>query len=352
VEDHVSVSTNEAGERVRSDEAMLVTERDDVSERLTAEGFKVIEAFRLDSIKSNAIRVAVPRDMTQERAFKALRAIDPKGIATFNHIYSPARGGGGVALSPAKPAVPSVQSAAHAKIGLVDAGVNASHPMLREVTVNARAFEARAPSVEMHGTAVVSRIAEAAPGVTVFAANVFTRSIDGQEIATADAIVRGLDWLAKLEVPVINLSLTGPANPILEVMASQLSAKGHVLVAAVGNEGPRGVAQYPAAYANVVGVTAVDAQNRVYRYANQGEYVDFAAQGVEARVADSKDRHETVSGTSYASPIVAAALALLIDKPDPVRADAALKALQAQARDLGAPGRDPVYGYGLVRTKR
>ena len=90
-----------------------------------------------------------------------------------------------------------------------------------------------------------------------------------------------------MKIPVINLSLSGPANPLLEAMAAHVSAKGHILVAAVGNEGPHAAPQFPAAYENVVGVTAVDQQDRVYLYANQGDYVDFAASGVDTSVAKS-----------------------------------------------------------------
>jgi hypothetical protein len=138
---------------------------------------------------------------------------------------------------------------------------------------------------------------------------------------------------------------------MLEHMSAQLASQGFILVAAVGNEGPRGAPQYPAAYEHVVGVTAVDVDNRVYRYANQGSYVDFAARGVDARVANGAGEVDTVSGTSYASPIIAAKLSRYVDRPDRAQADAAIKALAAEARDLGAPGRDPVYGYGLITNR-
>jgi subtilisin family serine protease len=195
---------------------------------------------------------------------------------------------------------------------------------------------------------VASLIAGAAPGASVFAANVFTLSSDGREVATADAIVRGLDWLAGLQVAVINLSLTGPANPILEAMIGRLTKRGHILVAAVGNEGPRGAPQFPAAYDRVIGVTAVDENARVYLYANHGDCVDFAAPGVNLEVADQKGLIGRASGTSFAAPLVAARLAVLLDVPNVRGADAAVEALAARARDLGAPGRDPVYGYGLI----
>jgi hypothetical protein len=344
-EDAVSVTRNDAGERVRTGEAIVLTSRPDFATKLAANGFRLVESFRVEAIGASTMRVAVPQGMSARDAFDALQKLDPKGIVTFNHVYNPAGAAGQVAqMRPASP-----RKAVRAKVGLVDAGVNAEHPMLKQVVVNARSFDPVAKvHGDAHGTAVASLIAEAAPGATVFAANVFTLSTDGREIATADAIVRGLDWLANMRVAVINLSLTGPANPVLEAMIKRLNATGHVLVAAVGNEGPRGAPQFPAAYDKVVGVTAVDKSNRVYLYANQGDYVDFAAHGVNLRVADPHGLIDTVSGTSYAAPVVAARLATSLDAPDPARAAEAVKALKAEARDLGAPGRDPVYGDGLI----
>jgi hypothetical protein len=345
-DDLVSVSRNDAGESIREGEAIVLTGKADFANRLSAKGFRLVESFRVETIGASALRIAVPGSMSERDALDALQKLDPKGIVTFNHVYNPAGAapalGAGVRSATPKKRV-------GAKVGLVDAAVDTKHPMLKEVVVNARSFDPAAkPLPDSHGTAVASLIAEAAPGATVFAANVFTFSTDGREIATADAIVRGLDWLGNMHVAVINLSLTGPANPILEAMIQRLSAKGHLLVAAVGNEGPRGAPQFPAAYDNVVGVTAVDGNNRVYLYANHGDYVDFAAPGVDRRVAHNEGTTETVSGTSYASPIVAARLAATLDTPDVARAKLAVETLAAEARDLGAPGRDPVFGHGLI----
>jgi hypothetical protein len=342
----VSVSRNEAGESIREGEAIVLTGKADFAQRLPAKGFRLVESFRVETIGASALRIAVPGSMSERDALDALQKLDPKGIVTFNHVYNPA--GAAPALGAAVGAT-TPKKRVRAKVGLVDAAVDTKHPMLKEVVVNARSFDpATKPLNDSHGTAVASLIAEAAPGATVFAANVFTFSTDGREIATADAIVRGLDWLGNMKVAVINLSLTGPANPILEAMIQRLSAKGHLLVAAVGNEGPRGAPQFPAAYDKVVGVTAVDGKNRVYLYANHGDYVDFAAPGVDRRVANTEGSTETVSGTSYASPIVAARLAASLDVPDVARAKRAVETLAAEARDLGAPGRDPVFGHGLI----
>jgi subtilisin family serine protease len=99
---------------------------------------------------------------------------------------------------------------------------------------------------------------------------------------------------------------------------------------------------------NIVGVTAVDAQNRVYRYANRGEHVDFSARGVAVAAIDAKGVLRDATGTSFAAPVVAARLASQMTKPDPAAAWRVIRALETEARDLGARGRDPIYGAGLV----
>jgi Subtilase family len=344
-DDVFSISRNERGERIRDGEVFLVSSTPDVSARVERNGFRVIENFTLESVGLRVLRVAVPADRTERNVIDALQKADPRGLVTFNHVYGPA---GTVSMATPTSRAKLDAKPMTAKIGLVDAGVDAQHPMLRDVSVVTRPFGAASAKPEQHGTAVASRIAEAAPGASILAANVFTRLPDGQEIASADAIARGLDWLAQMNVPVINLSLAGPPNPILEAMSARLVAKGHVLVAAVGNEGPQAPPQYPAAYDNVVGVTAVDAKYRVYLYANQGAYVDFAAPGVDTQVAKAVGSIETVSGTSYAAPIVTVAFARLVNKPDRGLADAALQTLESEARDLGKPGRDPIYGHGFI----
>lgn len=348
---NLEIAENKRGERIRKGELVLLTSRANLGRRLASRGFRVIETFRMPALGMVGFRISVPPKANSELMLLRLKAVDPKGVATFNHVYVPARGGATVGNSVTSTSAVHASPAAGARIGLVDARVNASHPMLRTVRVSSRSFGIATSSDEEHGTAVASRIAEAAPGASLLVASVFSELNTGQEFATVDAISKALQWLASSNVPVINLSLAGPPNPALELITAKLVAKGHVLVAAVGNEGPHASPQYPAAYADVVGVTAVDSENHVYLYANQGEYVDFAAQGVNARVAAKDDELETVSGTSFAAPVVAAALARKLKQPDPRLARKAEMELANSAEDAGEPGRDPVYGYGIISLK-
>ena len=102
---------------------------------------------------------------------------------------------------------------------------------------------------------------------------------------------------------------------------------------------------YPAAYESVVAVTAVDGQGKVFRLANRGEYLDLAAPGVNLRHARAGGGYAASSGTSFAVPFAATAAARL--KQISAEEDV-IAYLFDGATDLGPPGRDEIYGHGLI----
>ena len=163
-----------------------------------------------------------------------------------------------------------------------------------------------------------------------------------------DVIVTALAWMIEQRVGVINISLVGPQNLLLGRAVQLALARGYIIVAAVGNDGPAAPPLYPAAYAGVVGVTAVDAHRKVLVEACRGPHVSFAAPGADMEgAAPGGDFHE-LRGTSFAAPIVAGLLAAKFSAPGPAAASERINELAHDAVDLGAPGRDAVYGFGLV----
>jgi len=149
-------------------------------------------------------------------------------------------------------------------------------------------------------------------------------------------------------VPVINISLVGAKNSLLESVIARLIGAGFIVVAAVGNDGPAAPPLYPASYPNVVGVTAVDVHNRVLVEAARGPQVMFASPGADLAAASLGNGYSAVRGTSFAAPFVAGLLAANLRSPNRNDAAAAVEALAKTAIDLGSPGRDLTYGYGLV----
>jgi Subtilase family len=124
-------------------------------------------------------------------------------------------------------------------------------------------------------------------------------------------VLRGIDRAFELGAAVLNLSLVGPPNPLLERAMARVETLGAVAVAAAGNEGtsePR----YPAAYASVIGVGAVDAEGAPFIRGNIGPSAEILAPGVEVLSTVPGDAFAFGEGTSLAAAHVSAALALLV----------------------------------------
>lgn len=247
-----------------------------------------------------------------------------------------------------------------ARIGLLDTAVDISHPALSGRGVTTRSLlpagVESAPSA--HGTATAallvgfdpaSKIAGLTPSAHLYSANIF-RQRKKQVETTAEWISLGLDWLASQGVQIVNLSLGGPRNLLVEAVVNRLLQRGVAVVAAAGNGGSAAPPAYPAAQPGVVAVTAIDADLQVYRDANRGDYIRFAAPGVDVWTAAPGRGGVFVSGTSYATPFVTASLAAARQAKTQASWTSVIEQLQAGARDLGAPGRDPVYGYGLLQA--
>ena len=186
-----------------------------------------------------------------------------------------------------------------------------------------------------------------APRAELFAAEVFDETTEQGEFARTVSLIKALNWLVTQQVTVVNISLAGPPNRLLETAITRVRERGLLAIAAAGNGGPMAQPMYPAAYPEVVAVTATDERGRAFRLANRGEYVDIAAPGVNVRHAQAGGGYAASSGTSYAVPFVTVAAARLLQSDS--EPAAILDALYASTIDVGAPGRDQIYGYGQLQ---
>lgn len=319
--------------------------------------------LREDSLSGLAL-LQLPRGVTLDAGLEAVAGLLPSALVAPNSYYRNQASADCVAgicdsWALAGYAPPVGQCLFAPAIGVVDTGVNLEHDMLRNADIR---FErvgdvGAAPSGPKHGTAVVAllvgdpdgRVPGMLPAAKLHVADPFVLA-GRDERADAYGLYLAIASLVAAEVEVINLSLAGPANLLIERAVLDADAAGIPIVAAVGNDGPRAGPRYPAAYASVVAVTAVDAAGRVYRRAGQGAHVDFAAPGVGISTAASVSGVRVQTGTSFAAPFVTAALAVAKSR----RSDATPAELQAALSeisiDLGAPGRDPVFGNGLIQV--
>ena len=194
------------------------------------------------------------------------------------------------------------------QVGLIDSGVDASHPAFRHASVRRHGCsdgDHPAP----HGTAVASlmvgedaRFESALPHAVLVAGDVYCDAPTGGSV---EAIARELAWMARQKVAVVNISLVGPANQILQRLVERAVAQGVLVVAAVGNDGPAAPPLYPASWPGVVGVGAVDGRLRLLAEGARGPQVMFVAPGADMAAAASGTRaFAPVRGTSFAAPVV------------------------------------------------
>lgn len=348
------IETDPDGAPIVRGELLVLDPTDQLLDRARAAGFSVRRDRVLLGAGAHIVVLGAPAGVSTASARETLRAMDPS--ADFNHLYLP--GGefpqGGIAESSAAPGGSEMATRAQSspvRVGLIDDGVSARHSAFEKVRIIQHGCtSSSAPGV--HGTAVASLLVGrtasfhgAAPGAELYAADVYCGSPTG---GATDAIVEALGWLASERVPVINVSLVGPANALLERAVEALIAQGHIIVAAVGNDGPAAPPLYPAAYPHVVGVTAVDARGHVLLEAGRGPQVMFAAPGADIVAARIPRGFSPVRGTSFASPLVAGLLALKLTRTDPQAAQAAIGELEERATRVGKASPDPVYGFGLI----
>lgn len=245
---------------------------------------------------------------------------------------------------------------AGSRIGVVDTGADLSHTSLAGSKIESRVMRSadRAPSDMLHGTAVLSLLAGKpesnvvgiAHQAQILHADAFHGEGDNARTDVFD-LVAAIDWLVSAKVDVLNLSLSGPDNPLLQRAVLAAQNQGIHVVAAAGRPDRSKVTGYPARYDGVIAVGAVDGRLRPSRLSLRGKHVAFAAPGVGLTVAFGKDDVRRVDGTSFATPFVAAAYAM--SRARGVPAGEITNDLAGSAQDLGARGRDPVYGWGLVR---
>jgi hypothetical protein len=320
-------------------------------------GFRVRMSEALPELGVQSAVLLGPRGISAVEALRRLQALDPQGRYDFNHLYQEGGvvGAGKPGAAPAAAPAPSSGSNRGVKIGLVDGAVAMGQPALAGADLVQKNFAPGASRATAHATAVASLIAGkrgafrgAAPGATLYVADVYGATPTG---GSAEAIVRALAWLAQARAPVINISLVGPPNILLEAAIKALVARGHLVVAAVGNDGPAAPPLYPAAYPGVVAVTGVDSRRRILPEAGRGPHVEFAAPGSEMAAAGVDGGFVSVRGTSFAAPLAAGLLARYLPAPDHAGAERAMSALSRQALDLGTRGPDPLYGRGLVGSE-
>ncbi|MGA2125309.1 MAG: S8 family serine peptidase [Xanthobacteraceae bacterium] len=237
-------------------------------------------------------------------------------------------------------------------VAMIDTGVDLSHPYLSGSVAGSFNALGGDDTPDEHGTAMAGAIVEhgdligVAPGARLLSVRAFAR--DANKQATAFAIIQGLDWAVEHGARVINMSFAGPRASYIEPPITAAYRRNVVLVAAAGNDGPRAAAAYPGALPEVIAVTATDADDRLFDYANHGDYIAVAAPGVDVVAPILEQAVKPVSGTSIAAAHVSGVAALLIERNPSLRPQDIRRILAATAVKTGPGARADEFGAGRV----
>lgn len=260
------------------------------------------------------------------------------------------------------------------KVAVIDTGIDTEHRDLKVIG----GFCSLAPHCSTgvsyddnngHGTHVAGIIAALAnnTGVVGIAPNVDLYSIkvlNDLGVGTTGSLVRGIEWAIEQDVDIINLSITSTTDdPLIKKALEVAYEKGIILVGAAGNNGQESLdtVSFPAKYDTVIGVSAVKSDLTKLLESSVGPKVEIAAPGsavfstypTEWDFEDGKqDGYTLLSGTSMAAPHVSGVLALLKER-FPIMTNIEIRNLLGDlTKDLGAPGRDDIFGKGLLQYEK
>lgn len=258
-------------------------------------------------------------------------------------------------------------------ISVLDTGIDYNHEDLKDnykggynfVFDNADPWDDNCLSIykTCHGTHVSGIIVAESNGLGIIGvaprSNIYAlKVLDGGGFGAADMIISGIEWAMGNGSNIISMSLQSPEDNIALFEAINAAYnQGILIVAAAGNTNGGNVV-FPAAYDNVIAVTAIDQNAQRASFSPIDKKIELAAPGVNIN-STVRGGYAYLSGTSMSAPYVAgvAALVYSTNYPD-VNGDGirnntdVRKILQDSALDVGIAGRDDIYGYGIVDASK
>jgi hypothetical protein len=245
-------------------------------------------------------------------------------------------------------------------IALIDTQIDVTHP---EIAGSNITTAGGATLRDIHGTATATVAAAPANGVGMLGIWPGARALnlplpDGEAISCADS-ARGISAAIRAGAAVINMSYGSRTACLTEEQQILRAVKaGAVPVAAAGNEGESGnPLEYPASLGHVITVSAIGPDRQATGFSNTSGAVDLSAPGVGILTAvpvafdvgdGTQDGFAVVAGTSFAAPMVSAAIAWVrAARPDLTPFQAA-QVVRLGASDAGTPGYDNATGFGVL----
>jgi subtilisin family serine protease len=259
-----------------------------------------------------------------------------------------------------KISAPAAHSLAHGRgvlVAVIDSAVDIAHPDVGAAVTKSFDAVGEPMAPDIHGTAIAGiiagrgTVAGVAPEARLLSARAFVPGNGRRQGRTTTAVLlRAFDWSATEGARVFNLSFAGPRDPLVHQSLLAAIERRIVIVAAAGNGGAGAPSAFPAAYGEVIAVTAIDADDRLYEHANRGAYVSVAAPGVDVLVPAPGSAHDMQSGTSFAAAFTSGVAALMLERNPGLKAADLKQIVMRTAADLGAPGVDNEFGAGRINA--
>jgi subtilisin family serine protease len=244
---------------------------------------------------------------------------------------------------------------------VIDTGIRATHEDLKDGELTGTndpdlvtPWDADGNSHGTHCSGIIASqdnaqgVIGVAPGASIHTVRVF----DNSGLFSASDLIEAMNACAEAGANIISMSLGGPVNTAFEnAEITRLKDQGILVVAASGNDGNgANRVEYPAGYDSVMGVGAADANSEIASFSTYNSEVDVAGPGVDvlSTTSTSDSSYSEFSGTSMAAPHVAALAALLWSQFPDKSVDEIRDAIQKSARDVGACGKDRLFGHGMV----
>ncbi|WP_310550268.1 S8 family peptidase [Paenibacillus glufosinatiresistens] len=247
-------------------------------------------------------------------------------------------------------------------VAVVDTGVQKDHPDLQGQLLNGYNAVTGGGSVPDddvgHGTHVSGIIGalvnngEGVAGISWYNKILPVKALDASGAGTTYSVAEGIIWAADHGARVINLSLGNYADSqFLHDAVKYAYDRDIVLVSATGNDNTERPG-YPAAYPEVLAVGATNAGAERASFSNYGDYVDVCAPGESIASTYIGSQYAALSGTSMASPHVAALAGLVRSLNPDLTNKEVVELMKKNATDLGSPGHDKYFGWGQVDIYR
>ena len=249
-------------------------------------------------------------------------------------------------------------------VAILDTGINTGHEVFADKTI-VKTGDASVEDENGHGTAVAGIIAESTPD---FVELMPVKIANANGECSFDDMLNGLTEATEAGADVVNLSMNVTLSDYVESgvltqtqadayisraddVCQSVEEKGTTICVSAGNEGKdiKDTCDFPASLEHVLSVGAIDVNEARADFSSYGEELDFTApgKGIQCAWIGTETSVKALSGTSMASPYLAAACAIVKSEDPEADRDDVERKLASVAKDLGETGKDAYYGYGV-----